>query len=636
MLEFDCMNNFVIYIILLEVFAMNRFNLQQKLLLGLTAIITVLVIILASGFYNYLYHESLSKEYKTSQRITERTSSQTDELFKQMDMAALFIVKNSVIQDVLSNLHSNNNISQYDMIKYEAQARDQLKILTFYFPNITNALIFDAKKPFYFHSGLPDDKSVVTKRLKDISWYENLLPEKQLRILPTHQDYWVSIERPVISVIRRLMSTKQEDLGLFEIDIPYWNLQNICDLNIVSEDNSLLVFDKNGTLVYPLQLRKTEQQLFEEIAPGAIFKLVSEKPSASGLLTATKIKSLYTSHKSNFTGLNIVMINKQTSLQKQLSIYIIFIVIAGLIVLAALFFAFFFFVKSLTKPLIELTATIENVSLDNMNLEISHKGHDELKMLNESFNAMFIKLKDSINQIYESKIRETNANLLALQAQINPHFLYNTLSVISASSEKFGNTHTASMCNKLSEMMRYIVGEGNSMVSLKDELNHTLNYLHLMESHYQDYINNSGSMLKYTIEIPAEMYEIKLPKMVLQPLVENSINHGFENTAPPWHIGIYGQYTDTDNWHITVQDNGCGFDTQVLDRIMSSIDEYSCNLSEGKLRQNLEIGGMGVLNTFGRININLRENALFFIENCENRGCIVTFGKKTVNEVKND
>ena len=612
---------------------MNKLNLRKKLLLGLTMIITVLIVILAYAFYNYLSTETINEEYKTSQRITERTSAQIDELFKQMDMAALFIVKNSVIQTVLSNLQNQENISDYAMINYQAMANDQLKILSFYFPNITNASIFNAKRPFYFHSGLPLDNNVVKERLKDLSWYENLVPpDRQLRILPTHQDYWVSISRPVISVVRRLVTPSKEDLGMFEIDIPYWNLQNICDSNTVSDESNILVFDGNGALVHPIEYDTGANSVFGLISPSKIYELIKNGGSTAGQFKVSGSEILYTSHQSNFTDLHVVMVKKESTLQKQLAIYSLFIIIAGLIILLAVSLAFFVLVRSLTKPLYQLTATIEDVSLDNMNLEIPHEGQDELKMLNESFNAMFIKLKDSINLVYESKIREINANLLALQAQINPHFLYNTLGVISASSEKFGNSETASMCNKLSAMMRYIVSPTDSMVTIREEVNHTLNYLNLMENHYQDYKNNSGSFLKYAVNIPEEMSGIRLPKMILQPIVENCINHGFENKLPPWHIEITGYYKSVDHWHISVVDNGTGFDEIVLDQINADMAVYRTNIKDGNLKQNLHIGGMGIINTFARLAINFKEDTVFEIGNSQEKGCIVKFGRRNSSE----
>lgn len=607
-------------------FNINKLNLQKKLLLGLTFIIAVLVVILASAFYNYVSSEAINKEYKTSQRITERTSAQIDELFKQMDMGALFIVKNSVIQDVLYDLQNIKDITEYANINYRAQVRDQLKVLSFYFPNMTNAVIFNSKKGFYFHSGLPDDGEIVKERLADLTWYQNLIPERQLRILPPHQDFWVSIQRPVISVVRRLVTNSNEDLGLFQVDIPYWNLQNICSTNTVSDDSTILIFDNDGNLIHPFEYDGSPS-LFDLIDPYVIYDKIKGSVDSAGDFSVSGNKILYTSHKSNFTQFSTVLVTKETSLRNQLLTYSIFIVLAGFIILVSVFFAFFSLVRSLTKPLIQLTSTIENVSLDNMNLEIPHQGHDEVKMLNESFNVMFSKLKDSINLVYESKIREANANLLALQAQINPHFLYNTLGVISASSEKFGDLETASLCNKLSQMMRYIVSPASSMVTLKDELMHTSNYLNLMKSHYQDYRDAFQSLLNYEIALPEEMNSILLPKMTLQPIVENCINHGFENTLPPWDIKITGCIKADDEWYITVEDNGSGFDPDSLERINSQISEYYTNLKEGNFKQNLHIGGMGILNTFGRLAINFKDSTIFRIKNTSTSGCIVTFGR---------
>lgn len=612
---------------------LSKLNLQKKLLLGLTFILVVLIAILSSAFYYYLSSDTINNEYITSQRITERTSSQIDELYKQMDMSALFIVKNEEIHSVLSGLHSNKEISEYAMINYRAKARDQLKILSFNFPNITGTVIFDVKRAFYFRSGLVDDQEEVNKKLGDISWYESLVPPgKQLQLLPPHQDFWVSISRPVISVVRKLIFSPNEDLGLFEIDIPYWNLQNICNTNTVSNESRIVIFDNKGSLLYPIESDDSYESLLKFINPAEVYNRIKGTIDATGQFKDSGNKVIYTSHKSNYTGWNVVLISKQTILQKALDTYSLFIVLAGIIILMAVFAAFFILVRSLTKPLKQLTATLESVSLDNMDLNIPNDGHDELKLLNESFNAMFSKLKDSINDVYESKLRETNSNLLALQAQMNPHFLYNTLSVISASSERFGNVDTAYMCNKLSDMMRYIVSPVNSTVTLRDEITHTLNYLDLMKSHYQDYRKNSDSHLNFKIEIPEEMGSIIVPKMTLQPIVENCINHGFENTLPPWYICIKGDFSDSAEWHISIEDNGSGIEGSVLEQITKETDEYYTNLKNGNFKQNLKIGGMGILNTFARLAINFKDSTIFEIENKKPSGCIITIGRKNLSK----
>ena len=610
---------------------LNKLNLQKKLLLGLTIIIAIVIVILSSAFYYYLSSDTISNEYYTSQRITERTSTQIDELYKQMDMSALFIVKNEAIHSVLSGMNSHKSISDYDMIKYRGKAKDQLKILSYNFPNITGTVIFDVKRSFYFRDGLVDDQDVVTKRLSDISWYKNLVPAgKQLSFLPPHQDFWVSISRPVISVIRKLVFSQSEDLGLFEIDIPYWNLQNICDTNTVSDKSKILIFDDKGTLLYPNKYDDSYDSLLKYLNPKEVYTKISKSTDNAGQFKISGNSVLFTSHKSNYTNWNVVLINEQTALHKAMNTYRLFISLTGTIILLTVFAAFFILIRGLTRPLKQLCVTMESVSLDNMDLKITNNGQDEIKLLNESFEAMFSKLKNSINDVYESKIRETNSNLLALQAQMNPHFLYNTLSIISASSEKFGNIETANLCNKLSHIMRYIVSPVNSTVTLIDELNNSLNYLDLMKSHYEDYRNNYESFLNFKIEIPEEMNSIILPKMTFQPIIENCINHGFDKKLPPWDIIIRGSYSDNENWIISIEDNGSGFEDCTLKQLNIRINEYYSNLRSGNFKDNLEIGGMGILNTYARLAINFKDSIVFKIENKPECGSVITFGRKNL------
>jgi two-component system sensor histidine kinase YesM len=128
------------------------------------------------------------------------------------------------------------------------------------------------------------------------------------------------------------------------------------------------------------------------------------------------------------------------------------------------------------------------------------------------------------------------------------------------------------------------------------------------------------------------MNQITLPKMILQPIVENCINHGFENTLPPWHILIKGQMTDNCEWFISVEDNGSGFAPEILDLINSQISEYNINLKEGNFRQNLQIGGMGIMNSYARLAICFKDAAIFKIGNINLNGSRVILGGSLIKK----
>lgn len=613
---------------------MLKFNLQKKLLFGSTIIVVIVFLSLFIILYNYLYSISIKEEFDTLNLTSERVSTQVNELFRQMDMSALFIAKNELIHQILDELYTREFIPEHEMITYSSQIRSQLNILTYYFPNTTNVTLFDATNNFYFHSGLPNNKEEVKNRLEDINWYNSLIPIKNsFKILPPHQDFWVTIDRPVISIIREIKSTKNSRYGLFEFDIPYWNLENICSLNTVTPNTYVLIFNDEGSLVYPFNKSDNFISLSKKIDINDMFNTINSMAKTNGTYISVEKKYLYSTSYSNYTNWHTILIRHPSSMIKSQKIYLLFTILFVIILTIIVTISFFILIKTLTKPLINLIKNVKHVSIDNLHLKLPSQGNDDIDLLNNSFNIMFDNIKNSVNQIYEAKLREVKANLLALQAQINPHFIYNTLNVISVSSERHGITETTIMCNKLSNMLRYVANSDNSLVTLSDELQHMTDYLDLMKTHYTDFNNPDKVYLDYTANVPETMLSLPLPKMTIQPLVENSINHGFNNTMPPWRITITGDYINENHWSLTVADNGSGFDNDILRKLNKKIIKYEQNLSQGNFEQNTHIGGMGIMNTYTRLAINYRPKLTFTIKNTEPCGTSI---KIEINDLKED
>ena len=350
-----------------------------------------------------------------------------------------------------------------------------------------------------------------------------------------------------------------------------------------------------------------------------IFEQTKSGTEGTGRIKGNRGYLLYSFQESEYTGWIVALSGKETVLAGQVRFYRNITIVFGVSILLIMLLAFFLLTRSMTKPLKQLITTVERVNLENLNLPVPEGEIDEFKMLDESFQTMFSNLKDSINKLYESKIKEADAHFLALQAQMNPHFLYNSLNAISAAGEQYGSETTTAMCNQLADMLRYTTTPSNKFVSLKEEINHAVNYLELMKVPYEGSLN-------YEVYIPDRLYMVDIPKLTLQPLVENSINHGLEKVLPPWNITICGKITDS-FWEISIEDNGTGFDEAILDKIQKQSLDYKSNLTDGNFKANLAIGGMGILNIYARMAIQFGGKTIFRIENLSPKGCKVTFGR---------
>ena len=511
-----------------------KLNFQKKIFINFSIIIMVAIIVFSYAFYQYASRILLNNYFDNSKQLSEKISSQIDMRLKQLDTAAMGITYNNEVQDVMSSLNNDKTIYGIDMLTYNSIVNKSLKTLFYCIPDITRTIIFNSNKDFYFYYGMSQEEpDVFNQKLKDTIWYNNLMePDKLSSIIPPHYDDWSTNPKLVVSLLRKFNSPYSNELGIIEVQIPYSVLENSCKVDSMSSEYNVIILDSQGRKIYPFNPVPEYDGLFQQYLHN---ETLTDRFKGSGELNlSNKDKLLYGFYKSDYSSWTVFLTSKQTQLLKQLQFYRNITALIGVIILALIMTAFFLLSKTLTRPLKQLTSTVERVSLDNMNLEVPHDGNDEFKILNESFTNMFSKLKDSINKVYESKIRESNAHLLALQAQMNPHFLYNSLYAIIAAGEELGVDASTTMCRHLASMMRYITSPANGNITIGDELSHTMHYLDLLKVPYED-------SLKFEVSIQDSLYSLGIPKLTIQPLIENCIKHGFKNIRPPWEIKIEGR-----------------------------------------------------------------------------------------------
>jgi len=236
-------------------------------------------------------------------------------------------------------------------------------------------------------------------------------------------------------------------------------------------------------------------------------------------------------------------------------IYTTFLTILVLIVLS-IYLAYL-----LANPLKRLARRLKSFeSLEFEKLAVRRWYSKEVKILYEQYNYMITRIENLIQEVYDSAEKEKNAELLALQAQINPHFLYNTLDSINWMAMKYKAEDIRYMVNKLANMMRYSLNSGKNFISIEDEIEQVRNYVGIQE------VRHNGKFKTY-FEIEDDILEYKIIKLLLQPLVENAIKHGFTNTGNYGDILIRG-YKDNENVVFEVVNEGDQVDLEKIEMLM--------------------------------------------------------------------
>lgn len=260
---------------------------------------------------------------------------------------------------------------------------------------------------------------------------------------------------------------------------------------------------------------------------------------------------------------------------------------------------------SITRPLRRLNEVTEQVAKGNLAVRSDVNTGDEVSRLGDSMNIMIDKINELLEQVKIEQVRLRKAEFELLQSQINPHFLYNTLDAIVWLAEAGEQKKVVSMVGSLSEFFRMSLNQGKDIVSIKDEIGHVRSYLEIQQVRYQDILN-------YEIHIPEELEKYLIPKITIQPLVENALYHGIKNKRGVGRIIISGARMEQ-CFMLQIEDNGIGISEERLQQVRDGILHKA---STGKAIY-------GLYNVNERIRLNFGEEYGVSIKSTYGEGAIV-------------
>ena len=219
---------------------------------------------------------------------------------------------------------------------------------------------------------------------------------------------------------------------------------------------------------------------------------------------------------------------------------------------------------SFTKPIKDLVDVTDRVSRGDLTARSSNDSDDEVGVLSSSMNQMIEKINELLTQITKEQIRIREAELELLQSQINPHFLYNTLDTIIWLAEGDDPKKVVDMVKSLSSFFRTSLSRGKDIITIRDELLHAKSYLEIQQFRYQD-------ILEYEIDVSDQYSEYTIPKITIQPLIENALYHGIKNKRGGGKI-IVSARDEGDDMIISVSDNGIGMSEERLKEVTSGLN----------------------------------------------------------------
>ncbi|MDD6193441.1 MAG: sensor histidine kinase [Lachnospiraceae bacterium] len=240
-----------------------------------------------------------------------------------------------------------------------------------------------------------------------------------------------------------------------------------------------------------------------------------------------------------------------------------FCLMAMVIILGLTIFLSYYVPRSITKPFQELSHVTDQIAKGDLTVRANINTGVEATMLSDSMNTMIDKINELLEQVKTEQVRLRKAEFELLQAQINPHFLYNTLDAIIWLAEAGEQKKVVSMVKNLSDFFRTSLNRGKEVNSIREEILHVKSYLEIQQVRYQD-------ILSYDIDVPEELEKYSIPKITVQPLVENALYHGIKNKRGMGHIRVWG-VPEEDCFELRVKDDGIGISPERLLQVQDGI-----------------------------------------------------------------
>lgn len=470
--------------------------------------------------------------------------------------------------------------------------------------------------------GVGLDTTTSKNSAKDYSWYPTFMDSEHYRLLSFNQDnrlenyYSYKNGATFISLYKMYYNSYNIPQGIIEVKNPITNLTNKIRDIVKSYDEEIYIFDQNGNSIYPDIFNSNYSAYFTSITS-------KEKPlNTEDVITYKYDKNTYMFYKTfEDTGFIVAVAVSSSNLFKPIYEYIKTNVIILLIIALGMLLLSYIAAHIITTPIKKIYRQVQDFKLgmSNSNNNIFPDIDTHIIELNTLYTALITmqqKAQTSMEREITLQNQEMQSRMLALQSQMNPHFLYNSLATIQSMADENMNDEIHLMCQNISSILRYISSDKELLVPLKLELEHTIEYLICMKTRYDDDII-------YEINIPDEMQNVKIPKLCLQLIVENSIKFATKSVRPPWKIRINGTITNT-YWEVSIADNGPGFADSEIEILNEKIKE----INKTGLLPNLEISGMGLMNIYIRFKLLYKGSHIFRISNLAHGGALVTIGGK--------
>jgi|GEM_PF-5422355 len=514
-----------------------------------SVLITAAVYIGSTEIINKKMNELVEKNLNSARLIVQERLEFIDELMTLISL-------NPMVQEVLSESPTNNMADNVTQIIKLDRALDSYYLSNYYAsPNSSIVpTIYLIDRPEYKKYDISNKVQEVSA-IENEPWYQTMGDKNMIIDAPSGNG-------PVI-IAKRLFSLRKADkydyVALLTVELEKSGINSMLSTFKPSEGSRICILDHNNQVIMSSDaMTGEEEELIRSLTPRA------DKFQQVSLNGEPVIMSYENLDNIDWKIVNMTHLNEINSDQNRLTRIVSFVLLSCM---STALLAAFLLSRNISSPITKLVASMRTVRGNNFDIDIRYNKKDEFGYLIQQYKRMIRQIKDLIDKLYVSDLNKQKAELLAkdaqlrtLQAQINPHFLYNTLDSINLFAIKHNTPEISEMINSLANFYRYSLSKGRNMISLEEEITHTQSYLDIQSIRF-------GPRLRYSIAIGRELRKTRIVKLVIQPLVENSIIHGFARKEGELEIRITATQ-EADRLVLSITDNGTGADVYELNRLL--------------------------------------------------------------------
>lgn len=541
---------------------LHKWNtLRNQILVVFLVVIAIVLLIVGALTYNQVSAMLKNNANKQIHQTATEANGRLESIYKQISTASKLVMTNGNVQRVLTNAYEGQEVGFSE--------RQQLE-------GIVNIIQANSEGIFSFELYtsnmkrlLPlDDKSLVTRI--DEKWIHRANRANGRLVWigddPSNSDNILALRRV------NLMGRDYANGGYLLISIyrSYLQFPNQDESNqysiLIDKDIKPILSNYDKSLVPILKNEDTTILLDNQ-------------------------EYMVTKQTSNETDWTLIILTPIKALTEGISVLRTGIILSGIIGFIIFFISSLFLSTYITKPIIKLTETMQQASAGSLTMNPSITTINEINELNSTYNQLVKETNHLINMVYQKEITRSRSELKALQAQINPHFLFNTLDALRWSLEDKDEEDLAEFVVAMSELFRYTITKqtDDDWVTIKEEIHHIENYMEIIKMRFGDH-------LKWNLTLPTEYEKVKIPKLLIQPLVENAVLHGAGNKLNPCTISVSIQpTTDTQCLQILVEDDGPGITQEKLESIKQAMQSGGINSKKGN--------GMAISNVHKRLEL---------------------------------